>query len=98
MLGFSVKEAPVTHLLLFYWSWKALLFLIAFCSPGRGYDTSSTLLGSEEPLPLFKLVRWDAIYFTKTAQRNYVFEQEWAFGWGFSRLLAFIAHRKVSGL
>jgi hypothetical protein len=34
------------------------------------------------PLLLQKLVRWDAIYFVKIAERGYLFEQEWAFGYG----------------
>ncbi|PKS11346.1 hypothetical protein jhhlp_003108 [Lomentospora prolificans] len=29
-----------------------------------------------------RLTRWDAIYFTQSASRGYVFEQEWAFGYG----------------
>ena len=37
------------------------------------------------------LVRWDAIYFVKTAERGYVNEQEWAFSWVFTRLIAFVA-------
>lgn len=37
-----------------------------------------------------RFVRWDAIYFTQTAKRGYVFEQEWAFGWGFSKGLNFL--------
>ena len=37
------------------------------------------------------LTRWDAIYFASTAERGYVFEQEWAFGWGFSRLLSLLS-------
>jgi GPI mannosyltransferase 2 len=38
-----------------------------------------------------KLVRWDAIYFAKIAERGYLFEQEWAFGWGFTRLIALLS-------
>jgi phosphatidylinositol glycan class V len=41
-----------------------------------------------------KLLRWDAIYFATTAERGYQLEQEWAFGWGFTRLLAFLAKCK----
>ena len=37
------------------------------------------------------LVRWDAVYFVKTAERGYVNEQEWAFSWVFTRLIAFVA-------
>ncbi|KAF4537946.1 GPI mannosyltransferase 2-like protein [Lasiodiplodia theobromae] len=35
-----------------------------------------------------KLVRWDAIYFTAAAERGYQHEQEWAFSWAFSHLMA----------
>ncbi|KAF2460572.1 GPI mannosyltransferase 2 [Lineolata rhizophorae] len=38
-----------------------------------------------------KLTRWDAIYFVRLAQRGYVHEQEWAFSWGFTRLINTIA-------
>lgn len=31
------------------------------------------------------LTRWDAIYFAKAAERGYVNEQEWAFGWGYTQ-------------
>lgn len=42
-----------------------------------------------------KLTRWDALYYTKIADRGYLFEQEWAFGFGFTRLVAFTAKRTV---
>jgi phosphatidylinositol glycan class V len=83
--------------------WKALLIGIALTSPGPGYDTSTTLLKHEIEEPhldlqahgglsesLSKFVRWDAIYFTQISLRGYMFEQEWAFGWGFVKLLAFL--------
>lgn len=38
-----------------------------------------------------KFVRWDAIYFVTSAQRGYVYEQEWAFGWGLSKLIGFVS-------
>ncbi|KAF2400936.1 hypothetical protein EJ06DRAFT_476197, partial [Trichodelitschia bisporula] len=38
-----------------------------------------------------RLVRWDAIYYTTSAQRGYVYEQEWAFGWGLTTLLGKLA-------
>lgn len=91
-LDHSVRKLVVA----FFW-WKTLLLLIALCSPGPGYDTSGSLIEAshgKEILPLAlrhtigKLVRWDAIYFVKTAERGYLFEQEWAFGWGFSRVIA----------
>lgn len=94
------SQHPIQSLALAFAAWKILLLLIAICSPGPGYDTSTTLsLSSHNPevkqLPVIlkhiinKLTRWDAIYFTKAAYRGYVFEQEWAFGWGFSSLISF---------
>jgi phosphatidylinositol glycan class V len=41
-----------------------------------------------------RLTRWDAIYFVSIAERGYVHEQEWAFGWGFTRLLAFLSRSR----
>ena len=75
--------------------WKVLLLAIAIASPGAGYDTSTILLAPSEPGFIGKLVRWDAIYYTKIAQRNYLFEQDWAFGWGYTRLLRLVAFCKV---
>lgn len=36
-------------------------------------------------------MRWDAIYYVQIAHRGIVFEQEWAFGRGFTKVLAFFA-------
>ncbi|KAH2444774.1 ER membrane glycoprotein subunit of the GPI transamidase complex-like protein [Aspergillus fumigatus] len=38
-----------------------------------------------------RFVRWDSIYFVHAAEHGYVFEQEWAFGYGYTRLLALLA-------
>ena len=37
------------------------------------------------------LTRWDTIYFASSAERGYILEQEWAFGWGFTQFLAFLS-------
>ncbi|OJD14462.1 hypothetical protein AJ78_05197 [Emergomyces pasteurianus Ep9510] len=86
--------------------WKLLLLLAIIASPGPGYDTSTTLLPSQNvtvPLlrvgvaggwwrsSLLKFVRWDAIYFVSIAQRGYLFEQEWAFGYGYTKFLSILA-------
>ncbi|KAF2137013.1 glycosyltransferase family 76 protein [Aplosporella prunicola CBS 121167] len=83
--------------------WKIVLFVVALSSPGPGYDTSTILLfgtDAASSIPLsaslgsrlaVKLTRWDAIYFAKLAQRGHVYEQEWAFSWGFARLMAKLA-------
>ncbi|KAL2755492.1 glycosyltransferase family 76 protein, partial [Sodiomyces alcalophilus JCM 7366] len=55
------------------------------------YDTSTTLaLARDEHAPFHpsafdpvtRLTRWDAIYFTASARRGYLYEQEWAFARG----------------
>lgn len=93
MLLLRPLDSPCQTLLAIFIAWKSLLLLIAACSPGPGYDTSTTLAqiydntGSEiHAVSLLrfissKLTRWDAIYFVKIASRGYLFEQEWAFGW-----------------
>ncbi|KAH8668139.1 GPI mannosyltransferase 2 [Tricladium varicosporioides] len=97
-----VYDDPRRNLVALFLLWKILLLVIACCSPGLGYDTSSDLMLSPESdspssLPIAlqyivgKLTRWDAIYFVQTSKRGYIFEQEWAFGWGFTRLIAFVA-------
>jgi phosphatidylinositol glycan class V len=90
-------EQPVTSLVSIFLLWKGLLFLLAVCTPGLGYDTSTSLLTNHvTPLSYLasKFTRWDAIYFTEAARRGYVFEQEWAFGWGFTRLIAAVVKGK----
>ncbi|KAG0639341.1 hypothetical protein HOY80DRAFT_1074595 [Tuber brumale] len=71
-------------------SWKLLLLAITLLTPAP-YDTSTSLiLPAPETLLqtlLQKLTRWDAIYFVKAAQRDYVNEQEWAFGYGFVKAI-----------
>ena len=84
-------------------AWKTTLLLVASSSPGIGYDTSSSLLEdflapaelTVTPFTLqhflTKFVRWDAIYFTQIAARQYVFEQEWAFSFAFSKVVCSIS-------
>ena len=87
---------PRRNLVTLFLAWKFILLVVALCSPGPGYDTSASLDTSshDKELPVVlhylnnKLIRWDAFYFTKAANRGYLFEQEWAFGWGFTRLIA----------
>jgi len=96
---------PYRSLVVLFVLWKGLLLLIACLSPGSGYDTSTNLLFQLETatstrntvlqriadLVSEKLVRWDAIYFASIAQHGYVYEQEWAFGWGFAMLSRVVA-------
>ena len=96
-----LSNHPIRTLALSFLAWKTLLLIIAAACPGS-YDTSASLIepnpgSSENPtgeLPaalryvVEKFTRWDAIYFVKVANRGYLFEQEWAFGWGFTRVIA----------
>jgi len=95
------QENPRLLLTLCFMAWKLMLLAIALFSPGQGYDTSTALLDPNTANCTLnsglrgiinhasnKLVRWDAIYYTQIAKRGYTFEQEWAFGWGFTRLLS----------
>ena len=86
------SRKPRLALFIYFVFWKLLLLLTATTSPGPGYDTSTTLLDTSDGSYLFqrlvaKLLRWDAIYFVHVARRGAVYEQEWAFGWGFAKLL-----------
>jgi phosphatidylinositol glycan class V len=97
----SSTLADVRTLTCLFVLWKLLLLCIAYASPGPGYDTSTTLLFARAQPALSentlledfakrlvsKLVRWDALYFVSVAQRGYVFEQEWAWGWGYTNFL-----------
>lgn len=93
---------PFSSLTLFFVLYKAILLFVACTSPGLGYDTSTDLLGNASAMNLSssyayipsKLVRWDAVYFVSTAKRGYVYEQEWAFGWGLSKTISFLASCK----
>lgn len=74
---------PRQTLIAAFLAWKGLLLAIAAGSAvAPSYDTSTTLMlnRSESGLSLVtRLTRWDAIYFTQSAKRGYVYEQEWAF-------------------
>lgn len=94
-------KRPIRSLIICFLGWKALLLLIAFASPGLGYDTSTNLIdwnhgGKLLTNSLEKLIRWDAIYYVEVASRGYKFEQEWAFGWGFTRVIALCTTGRMS--
>ena len=105
-------QRPLISLLGIFVAWKALIILIVLTSPGIGYDTSTCLLSwgggvvslavSDMPISMqnrwLKFVRWDAIYFTHLAEQGHVFEQEWAFGMGFSTVVSWIAKGNSSPL
>jgi phosphatidylinositol glycan class V len=39
---------------------------------------------------VLKFVGWDSVYFVHIVQNGYVFEQEWAFGYGYTKTLSFL--------
>lgn len=88
---------PYLRILLVFSAWKLVLLGLALLTPSPPYDTSTSLiLGSSQTGSGWsllvrlckKLTRWDAIYFVKVAERGYVNEQEWAFGWGFVKAVS----------
>ena len=94
-------DHPKRFLIFSFIAWKLILLCIALTSPSPGYDTSTVLLHPNTNFTqaiagynwfpasyLRSFVRWDAIYFTQLARRGYLWEQEWAFGWGFTNLIA----------
>ncbi|KAI9851371.1 MAG: ER membrane glycoprotein subunit of the GPI transamidase complex-like protein [Thelocarpon superellum] len=103
----DLRTRPVVTLVGCFILWKSLLLLVAYAAPGSGYDSSTTLVSHARPpaeevelahstccgLTTLgeKLTRWDAIYFIAVAQRGYRYEQEWAFGWGFTTMLAILS-------
>ncbi|KAF8540710.1 GPI mannosyltransferase 2 [Trichophaea hybrida] len=100
MLFDRIQTSPYWSLLAVFGCWKSLLGLIALVAPSPAYDTSTALalLQSSNGPPVQaasigawlleticnSLTRWDAIFFIKVAERGYINEQEWAFGWGFT--------------
>ncbi|EPQ65207.1 BgtASP-21312 [Blumeria graminis f. sp. tritici] len=90
------SDHPLKALTAIFFCWKVLLLIVASSSPGPGYDTSTNIsINAQEnklPLPfrhiVEKLLRWDAVYYSVISSRGYLFEQEWAFGWGWTRLIA----------
>ena len=88
---------PIRSLSIGFWLWKALVFAVIVACPRPGYDTSTTILPSTTATApwlssaLEKFARWDSLYFLHVARNGYVFEQEWAFGYGYTKLLSFLA-------
>ncbi|KAF2261594.1 GPI mannosyltransferas-like protein 2 [Lojkania enalia] len=93
-------QNPFRSLAAIFLAWKAVLFLLAALCPGPGYDTSAHILFSQSQHRatefqalsppnrlILNLFRWDALYFVNVAQRGYVYEQEWAFSWAYTRIL-----------
>ncbi|KAK1657708.1 mannosyltransferase [Colletotrichum godetiae] len=83
---------PRQTLIASFFAWKALLLAVALGSAvAPSYDTSTTLMlqRNESDISLVtRLTRWDALYFTQSARRGYVYEQEWAFNAGLPIVVA----------
>lgn len=83
----QATEHPKSALCILFVLYKSLLLCIAFSCPGA-FDTSTSLSGWPDGGVLSKLISWDALWFTNVAQRGYRWEQDWAWGWGYTRLLS----------
>ena len=93
----------VRQLIIIFLAWKLLLLVVAYASPGPGYDTSTQLLfahcdtrsessvGRAIEHVVARLTRWDGIYFAALSERGHLNEQEWAFSWTLARVTSFIA-------
>ena len=81
-------DSPQTSLCILFVLYKSLLNIIAACSPSNGNDSSTLLAGYPDGGPISKLVKWDGIWFTNLAQRGYKFEQDYAFGYGYTNLIS----------
>ena len=102
-LNATSRNCSIGQLTVYFVAWKALLLLVAASSPGLGYDTSTQiLLDHDERTPeswtgrvlqhvLFRLTRWDAIYFASNSERGHVNEQDWAFSWALARVTSSVA-------
>ena len=102
-----LRQKPILLLVTLFIAWKTLIALTVLSSPGPGYDSSATLLKVHRNRitngprfekvdavvrpRLLKLVRWDAIFFAEIARRDRLYEQEWAFGLGFTKISAVIS-------
>ncbi|KAH8730862.1 GPI mannosyltransferase 2 [Phaeosphaeriaceae sp. PMI808] len=95
-----MEKSHRRQLVLIFSLWKGLLHLLAAFCPGPGYDTSAVILLdpstsrhenftnlSRYNRLVLNLMRWDALYFVKAAERGKIYEQEWAFSWAYSWLL-----------
>ncbi|KAH0348585.1 DUF409 domain protein, partial [Aureobasidium melanogenum] len=103
--GSNLMHADIRALACLFVVWKLLLLCVAYASPGPGYDTSTTLLLARAQPSVTEntlledfakqlvtnLVRWDALYFVSVARRGVIFEQEWAWGWGYTKFLDLVS-------
>ncbi|KAK2731633.1 hypothetical protein FQN57_003266 [Myotisia sp. PD_48] len=59
------------------------------CSPQVSQATPGGVISLFFSSTILKLSRWDSIYFLRIAQGGYKFEQDWAFAFGYTRILSF---------
>jgi phosphatidylinositol glycan class V len=103
----GVRRGHTAQLVVVFCLWRALLLALAAFCPGPGYDTSALILldpsterhrnfleSSRYDRLALNLFRWDSAYFVQAAQRDKVYEQEWAFSWAYSKLLSLVARCK----
>lgn len=72
--------------------------LLAVSSPLTAFDADSSAtwfdsllsIANSSSSGIWNFVRWDAIYFVRVAERGYLFEQEWAWGYGWTGSLSFL--------
>lgn len=97
-------QQPIRSLILIFCAWKALLLFVVYITPGPGYDTgplvlfrkdgvepaTSTLLYLVNRLCI-RVMRWDSLYFLDSIRHGYVWEQNWAFSWAFTRLISILS-------
>lgn len=97
-----ILRSPCASITVCFFTWKFILLGLALCTPSPAYDTSTSVLSRNlayspsEALVVIpklsdRLTRWDAIYFTQAIRRGYRYEQEWAFGWGYTQTVVLFA-------
>ncbi len=82
---------PLTALCLCSSSFSIALLLLVYFVPLVPYDVSTSLVLPAPSSWLDRLaertLRWDAVFFAQQAERGYLYEHEWAFGWGWGSLM-----------
>lgn len=92
------RARPISSLIIIFAAFKTFLLSVALAATvGPDYDTSTSLFftllyPNATPSALAqRLTRWDALYFIHASTSGKMYEQEWAFGWGFSGLVSMLS-------